>query len=57
MDEAGCYFLRVCWLMVKVVCLLNKGKKAIKKGRGIENCVMEEIIAIKDMVHCRERIT
>jgi hypothetical protein len=31
MDEAGCYFLRVCWLMVKVVCLLNKGKGAIKK--------------------------
>jgi len=31
MDEAGCYFLRVCWLMVKVVCLLNKGKKGIKE--------------------------
>jgi hypothetical protein len=33
MDEAGCYFLRVCWLIVKVLCLLNKGKKAIKNKR------------------------
>jgi len=58
MDEAGCYFLRVCWLMVKVACLLNKGKKAIKKkGKDIGNCVMEEIIIVKDIVHCRERIT
>lgn len=44
--------------MVKVACLLNKGKKAIKKkGKDIGNCVMEEIITVKDIVHCRERIT
>jgi len=37
-DEAGCYFFGV-WLMVKVVCLLNQGKKATEiKARHRKLC-------------------
>jgi hypothetical protein len=34
--EAGGYFLRVCWLVVKVVYILNKGKcRNLKEAKEI----------------------
>jgi hypothetical protein len=42
--------------MVKVICFKGS-KETTKKDKGIGNCVMEEIITVKDMVRCTERIT